>query len=262
MLANSPEDGKEITQESVLNSPTELIATAVHELKTPLTLISGLASVLKDGGYGKVSPQQKKQLARIGTSSDRMLKVVDSILDLERIKQGRYIAAQQLVSVKKIIKEVLHELQPRIRERGHTVDVRISSKFPLIIADETQVYQIIFNLLDNAIKYSEDKQAVIIKGEADSASMRLHVRDFGVGVSKSDMKVLFSKFGNCKQPVAGHAGSSGLGLYIAHNLAKAMNGEVGVKAMPEGSCFHLSLPIVQQTSLFEGRTLKRGKDAK
>lgn len=235
-----------------LSSPeaqSRLIASVAHELKSPLTLISGLAYQLQDPDFNDShSPQY---LQRIQFSSDRLLSLVDSILRGYEIEQSVLELHFEPLSPLLIMEEVAHELEPHARKQAQLIAVRVSRKKPLVIADRGCLHAVLFNLLDNAIKYTKPEQTIELETRMRGDHAQLVVKDYGVGVKRSDMKRIFAQFGKAHHSVPQWASSTGLGLYIAKQLTEAMNGQLELTRRKNGSSFLVNLPISRQMGLFE-----------
>jgi signal transduction histidine kinase len=226
-----------------------LIASVAHELKTPLTLISGLASQLQSGDFDRDNYQQ--QLERIEFSSDRLLSLVDSILRGYEIKQNAMELHLEPLSPLLIMEEVAHELEPHARKQAQLIAVKNSRRKPLVLADKGCLHAIIFNLLDNAIKYTRPEQTIELEARLKNGYAQLAVKDYGVGIKRSDVKKIFTQFGKSQRPIPANSTSTGLGLYIAKQLTEAMNGQLELSRRRDGSSFLVNLQLSHQLNLFE-----------
>lgn len=233
--------------------PLDLVATTAHELKSPLTLINGLAAMLEAGEFGKTTLAQRKYLGRISATSERLMTIVDGLLAVNRSQHRRLSLQLQPMMISALIKEVVEELDPQLKARGMRVRLQITRKVPPVIADKNCMHQIVFNLLDNAIKYSPAKTIVNIKVQLREDQLVMQISDQGIGIKPTEIEKLFERFATQAQPVAEQAGSSGLGLYIVKNLVELQGGSITATALSQGSCFTVSLPVAQQLALFINR---------
>lgn len=235
---------------------SDLISTTVHELKSPLTLISGLSSMLKLGDFGEISSQQEHYIHRIMLTSDRLLTLVDSLLSVGKYKRDSLELDLEPISAASLVRQVCVELEPLLREKKLTFSVQRPRQLPPVMADRQALYQVLYNLVDNAIKYSREEGRIKIHYKHEEDKLRISIIDEGVGVSQKDIERVFKQFGTSRQPIQAHAGSSGLGLYIVKNLMDALGGEIHVKTLENGSCFYILLPIARQLSLFSGEVIR------
>lgn len=226
----------------------QILAGIAHELKTPLTLISGLSSELQDPSFNAEQYQQYVQ--RIQFSSDRLLGLVDSILRGYELEQDMLDLHLEPVNAQLIMEEVAHELDPHARKQAQLIAVRSHHK-QTILADRGCLHAILFNLLDNAIKYSNPESTIELEARLRRGQAQLVVKDYGAGIKKTELKKLFAQFGRVQRPVPQWASTTGLGLYIARQLTEAMSGSLELSRRHDGTSFLVNLQLSKQLSLFE-----------
>lgn len=227
----------------------QIIAGMAHELKTPLSLISGLSSELQ-----QIDPSAEKYqryVQRIQFSSDRLLQLVDTILRGYELQQDMLELNLEPVNPVAIMEDVAHELMPHAKKQAQLVAVTNRAK-KLVVADRGCLHAVLFNLLDNAIKYSKPETVIELESRMRRGSVQLMVKDFGDGIKKQDLKRLFSQFGRVQRPVPQWATTTGLGLYIAKQLTEAMNGSLTLSRRKTGTNFLVNLATSSQLNLFEG----------
>ncbi len=226
----------------------QLLASVAHELKTPLTLISGMASQLQSN---TVDPKQYQQyVERIQFSSDRLLGLVDSILHGYELEQDMLELNIEPLSPHLIMEEVAHELEPHARRQAQLIAVRSTRQRHPVLADKGCLHAVLFNLLDNAIKYSHPETTIELEARLRRGYAQVAVKDYGQGIQKADLKRLFAQFGRVQRPVPQWATTTGLGLYIAKQLTEAMNGSLELTRRRDGSNFLVNLQLSRQLSLF------------
>lgn len=232
-------------------SQFNLVVNAVHELKSPLVLIQGLANMLLDQEFGSINTEQRQAIERIAVSSQRLLRLIDGLLNIGRWreKSPRLIASP--IAMPDLLNSVLEELKPIITRRSIIVKRDYKKIVPSVLGDWQLVYQIIFNLVDNALKYSPPRSSIQINLSQKGGFLHVRIRDHGIGINPKEVGLLFERFGNTgKQVFEPHAGSSGLGLFIVKNLAELHGGFVSVKPLARGTSFNVGLPITDQLPLF------------
>lgn len=226
----------------------QLLASVAHELKSPLTLISGLSSQLQ---HPSVNPKNYIQsLERIQFSSDRLLNLIDSILKGYELNRNMLELNIEPVSPHLILEEVAHELEPHARKQAQLIAVKSSNKKHLLLADKNCLHAVLFNLLDNAIKYSKAETTIELESRLRRGQAQLVIKDYGLGIKKADLKKLFEQFGRVQRPVPQWATTTGLGLYIARQLTEAMNGQLELTRRKDGTSFLVNLQLSHQLSLF------------
>lgn len=232
--------------------PLDLVATTAHELKTPLVLITGLAEMLQKGNFGRLTKDQSRYIGKIENASERLLQMVENLLTINRSEHGRLMLQFEPVSVTTVMQRVLEELAPRITQQQMTIIWAPHLNLPPVRADNSSLYQVLFNLLDNTLKYSPAGSTVTLRFKRLPGRLVVQIRDQGFGIKPSDINKLFERFGVVNQPIGANASSSGLGLFIVKNLVQLQGGEISVKRLRRGTCFSLSLPAVDQMELFGG----------
>lgn len=232
-------------------SQMDVVATAAHELKTPLSLIAGLSSMLKKGELGTVDETQAHYLEKIEYSSDRLLRLTEGLIAMNRYTSDASAMQFEAVEVGSVITQVIAELEPLATQHKQEVVFKSKRALPVILANHQSVYQIFFNLIDNALKFSPTGSSVVVTARVTGEHLHVQVRDRGVGISSKELKQLFRRYGNNPQPSSTMPGSSGLGLYIVKNLVELQKGTITAQPLVRGTCFKVELPTIQQLSLFD-----------
>lgn len=238
------------TDRRVGTMPLDLVATTVHELKSPLILILGLADLLKEEELGKINSNQRQSLVRITQSTQRLLQIVNSLITINRASHKQLAVESQPVNLSSVIENVLHETKPFLDKSGIKVISRGNRNLPPVLGDKSLLHQLFLNLIDNAAKYAEPKSNIQINYRKRRKSLEVQLVDRGFSVKPTEVKYLFERFGKQVQPIRAHAGSSGLGLFIAKNFANMQGGDIRAKALGEGTCLTIRLPLAQQLALF------------
>lgn len=227
----------------------QLLASVAHELKSPLTLISGLSAELQNSTMDPAKYQQ--YVSRIQFSSDRLLGLVDSILRGYELNQDMLELRLEPVYPQLIMEEVAHELYPHAKKQAQLIAVKQHRKRHNVLADRGCLHAVLFNLLDNAIKYSHPETTIELEERLKNGYSQIAVKNYGQIIKKAELKRLFSQFGRVKSPVPRWATTTGMGLYVARQLTEAMNGQLSMIRRRDGSSFLVNLPLSKQLSLFE-----------
>lgn len=236
---------RNITRERQLDKlKDEFVSIASHELRTPMTAIKGLISMIFEGDYGPVSQDMKEPLADIASSTQRLIELVNDMLDVSRIEGGRIKYQLQNIRVADLIKEILELMHPVAVHKKLELRFDQANGTEVIQADPNKVKQILSNLIGNSMKFT-DKGFVEIRYVAHGELMIISVRDTGIGIKPEDAKKLFSKFQQVTSSQLGRPVGTGLGLYISREFAKKMGGDLWIANSVEGvgSVFSLSVPI-------------------
>jgi signal transduction histidine kinase len=197
--------------------------------------------VLQDEVFGPLSGEQHEMLANVVTGADRMLVMVNNLLDISRMAAGGLGLSVGPCAYHDVVAEVARTLSPLASSKGQRLEVLPC--LSTVHADPVRVVQILTNLIDNAIKFTPEGGEIRIRSTLDSGVLRTEVRDTGPGIADDDLPRLFKRFQQLDMSLERRAGGAGLGLSIAKALVEAHGGTIGVEsALGQGSCFWFTLP--------------------
>ncbi len=224
---------------------SEFIANVSHELRTPLNSIIGFSKVLLSRIDGDINPTQEVDLNAIYNSGRHLLEIINSILDLSKIEAGKMELNFTEVDLGPVIEDIVMAGQTLIMGKRVRLDSRFLSEIPPIEADATKLRQVIFNLLSNAAKFTEEGWITIQTGLV-SDHVSISVIDTGVGIDKDSLGNIFERFRQADGSSTRRAGGTGLGLSIAKKFIEMHNGAITVESkLGKGSVFTISLPLRQ-----------------
>ena len=226
--------------EAASQAKTELLSQVSHELRTPLTAMIGFAELLLSE---PVAPQQERHIRTILKAGDHLLALVNDILDVSRLDEGRLTLSPEPVGVGQVVGEVFDLTRPMAGEMRVTVRVpRIPSSLS-VSADPQRLKQVLLNIVTNAIKYNRRGGRVEISAAAVDGHCRVAVADTGPGLRPEEMERLFAPFERLSAS-ASEVEGTGLGLALSKGLTEAMGGSIGVESRPgKGSTFWVELPL-------------------
>ncbi|WP_100752322.1 response regulator [Vibrio salilacus] len=231
----------QLKAENANEAKSRFLAMMSHELRTPLNAVLGYIDVLL--GY----PYQKDQveiLEKMECSAELLLVLIDDILDLSRIESGEFPIKYQWVNLKTELSQVLEHFRELALSKGLQLDLDIAlDKHDYIWVDRARVMQIVFNLIGNAIKFTEHG-SVSLQAQLSDSKLQIKVKDTGIGIERSRLKAIFSQFKQADDSITRKYGGSGLGLAISQRLAKLMNGAIEVSSvLGLGATFVVELPV-------------------
>ncbi|PJE50504.1 MAG: hypothetical protein COV29_03795 [Candidatus Yanofskybacteria bacterium CG10_big_fil_rev_8_21_14_0_10_36_16] len=222
---------------------SQFLSFASHQVKAPMAIVKGYADLIAKGDYGEVPEEVKNTANKIKNSADKMISLVEELLNLRKIEEGKIEYDMKTKDITFIIKEVVDELQTLADDKKLHLNFETPTKQFNAKIDEGKFKQIIQNLVENSIKYTEEGWIKVTIEEKDDSAL-ITVSDSGIGMSKETTNDLFEQF---------HRGSgksrsikgTGLGLYIAKKMIEAHNGKVWAESEGEGkgSQFHVQLPL-------------------
>jgi PAS domain S-box-containing protein len=228
----------------------EFVATVSHELRTPLTSIAGSLGLLIGNGAGKLPEPTVRLLAIAHKNSQRLVRLINDILDMEKIESGRVVFDLEQVELRSLAEQAIED--NRGFAEGYAVAVRLdpASVACQVSADPDRLLQVITNLLSNAIKFSPRDNEVVVAIEHRDNAVRMTVRDHGPGIPDEFKSRVFDKFAQADACDARQKGGTGLGLSIVKQIVTRLGGEVGfADASGGGTVFHVELPACGQTAI-------------
>jgi signal transduction histidine kinase len=225
---------------------SQFLANMSHELRTPLNAILGYTELILDGIYGDPSPEIQDVLKRVESNGRSLLRLINDVLDLSKIEAGQLSLSVGEYALDEVIRTVAASLESLATEKGLSLTVAIPTHMPRILGDEQRVAQVLFNLVGNAIKFTEAGQ-VAIRAEVSPAQVAVHVCDTGPGVEVSDQAKIFEEFQQVDNSSTRTKGGSGLGLAISKRLVQMHGGTIWLTSqLGEGSTFSFTLPLAPE----------------
>jgi signal transduction histidine kinase len=218
---------------------SEFVSFATHQLRAPLTAMKGYTSLILEGEMGKVNADVKQAVKRIFDSSSTLENIVDDYLNISRIELGTLQYNFDMVNLKDVLDSVVEELKPNIEKKGLELNVVINStgmntRF-MVRADKDKIRQVITNLIDNSVKYTPSGSInVSLDKDTNRRKILISIKDTGVGISPDVMPKLFSKFVRADNANKQNIFGTGLGLYIASQIALAHHGRIWAESRGEG----------------------------
>jgi len=222
---------------------SEFLATMSHELRTPLNSIIGFTGIILKGITGKITKEQKKQLSMVYGSAKHLLNLINDILDLSRIESGKMETLEESFKVEEVISEVTQTLSPMISQKPLKLIKEIPDEIPEIYSDRKKVFQIILNLANNAVKFT-DKGEIKIECNIENENLRVSVSDTGIGIKKENMDYLFEAFRQIDGTAQRRYEGAGLGLHLCKKLVAVLDGKIWAESeYGKGSRFTFILPL-------------------
>jgi PAS domain S-box-containing protein len=236
---------RDISQRSALDRmKDEFISTVSHELRTPLTSIRGALGLLASGIMGELSEKGENLLRIALSNSERLVRLINDILDLEKIQSGREPLMFRAVQIGDIVRQAIDGMQP-VADAGGVQLIHDAAQAE-IYADPDRLLQVLTNLLSNAIKFSPPNSTVSIMQRQEKAGITLSVIDHGRGIPEDKLEVIFGRFQQVDASDSRQKGGSGLGLAICRTIMMQHSGKIWAERNPvRGSTFRLFLPFKQ-----------------
>ena len=217
---------RDITKERAIDkSKSEFVSLASHQLRTPLSAIKWYAEMLLDGDAGKLSAKQQSFLKEIYKGNQRMVDLVNSLLNVSRLELGTFMVSPELLDITQIAKDAVAELASLLKKKKIKIDEKYSD-LPKINLDKKLTHIIFQNLLSNAVKYSPDKSNVKISISKDKRNINIEVADKGIGIPKNQHRQVFTKLFRADNVREKDTTGTGLGLYIVKSILDHLGGKI------------------------------------
>ncbi len=224
---------------------SEFMNIGAHELKTPLIPIVGYLDMMKDGK--NLNDSQKTQIKTCLRNAKRLQLLVNDILDMSKLEAGSMKFEMGKVDILSVIKNSVTDMKEEAKKQGMELKSELPDSLPEITADEYRITQVLTNLINNAIKYNRPKGSITVSASRGDGKIKVSVSDTGIGISKKDMKKLFTKFFQADTSARRKHGGTGLGLAICRSIVRHHGGKIWTESkLGKGSRFIFTLPIKKQ----------------
>jgi len=222
---------------------SEFIAIAAHQLRTPLSGVKWTLKMMIDGDIGPITEEQKKFLQKSYQTNERMIYLVNDLLSVAHIEEGRFVYELQECQLEDLIAEVIAGFKKNLEAKQLDLEIK-RVKLPKIKVDQEKIRLALQNLLDNAIRYTPNKGRIQIELKQDNNNLKVIIKDNGWGIPKEQQARLFTKFFRGSNIIKRDTEGTGLGLYIVKNIIEAHHGQIGFGSEENrGSIFWFSLPL-------------------
>jgi signal transduction histidine kinase len=222
----------------------EFLALTTHDLRSPLTVISGVISFFTSGRLGELSPEQKNMVRMMERNTQNLIELVNDLLDAAKLESGSLQLELAPTDVRALIHEVCEPFQPLAGEKGITLTQELPGELPHVNADRPKLRRVIVNLLSNALKFTKKGGRVNVRAERSGAGVHVSVADTGVGIAAEDIPLLFDKYEQARHRATRGEKGTGLGLFITRQLVELHGGEIHVESeVGKGSTFSFTLPV-------------------
>ncbi len=219
------------------------LATMSHELRTPLNSIIGFTGVVLAGLAGPLNEEQIKQLTFVKDAAQHLLKLINDVLDISKIEAGETDVTLEIFAVRSILERVMDTVEPGAKEKGIELQLDVSPEVGEVRSDPRRYEQIVLNLVNNAIKFTE-VGTVRILASIVGERLKCSVEDTGIGIADEHREVLFAPFQQIDSSLSRQQEGTGLGLSITKKLLELLGGEIFVSSEPgKGSVFTFTLPL-------------------
>ena len=230
--------------ERLSDAKTRFLSIISHELRTPLHAILGFGRVLERGAYGALNERQLVYLDDLLQAGEHMRRLIDDLLDLQRISEGRDQLHPMAQSIAPLTRDALRVIRALAAERGQALLENVPDDLPEVVVDARALVQIVTNLVTNAIKYTSSGGRIELRARAAGPLVVVEVEDDGAGIAPEDQARIFEYFSQVDERVPHRLRGSGLGLALTRALVERLGGTISLDSKPgRGSIFRFTVPV-------------------
>lgn len=234
--------------EDALRTKSDFTSMVSHELRTPLTAIKEGISLVADGTTGKLNKDQKEFLDIAKRNVDRLTRLINDVLDLQRLEAGMPFFNLVPNDINDVVNEVCNMMVTMVKDKALTLELKLDRKLPPVTFDKDKIIQVLMNLINNALKFTE-KGGITVTTHRDGNAVMVSVRDTGPGIRPADIPRLFRRFEQLDTGTERKPGGTGLGLAISKEIIEMHGGKIWVEsAFGEATTFSFNLPIIERRS--------------
>lgn len=237
----------DLTREKAIDDmKSEFISVVAHQLRTPLSAIKWSLKMVLDGDAGKINKEQREFLLKGYESNDRMIQLVNDLLNVSRIEEGRFGYSFEIADIEEVLNDVVTEIQELMEARHIGLEIDKPASLPQLFIDKSKMGLVLENLLNNSLKYTPEYGKIILKITPREKEMLISVKDNGVGIPEADKPKIFKKFFRAANVVRMETEGSGLGLFMVKNIVEKHKGAINLESEEgKGTEVTIALPLVQ-----------------
>jgi PAS domain S-box-containing protein len=225
-----------------LDAKSEFLSMVSHELRTPLVPIMGYSDLMLTGTFGEIPDDFREPLNFINSSAESLKNLIDDLLEINQLDRGTLKIVPGIIEIENILQEIIKTYS--VVERNKPVSISLECEKFKISVDSRRLAQIIPNLLNNSIKYSDESVDIHMRAYNKNGMGYISISDNGIGIPKEELPNIFNSFYQIEDIITRHHGGAGLGLAIVKNLTEAMNGIIHVESeLGKGTIFTISFPL-------------------
>jgi len=239
----------DITREKYIEQlKTEFVSLAAHQLRTPLSGIKWSLKMMLDGDLGPLFEEQKDFLKKALMANERLIRLVNDLLDVTRIEEGRYLYKLEEKDIVKIVEDVFNSYLELAKEKSIDFELeKLKDSFPLVKVDEEKIKLAIQNLIENALIYTLPKGKVTVTIDLQNGNFFFKVKDTGIGIPKQVQDRIFTKFFRAPNAAKIDTEGSGLGLFITKNIIESHGGKIWFESEEgKGTTFYFTIPVKKE----------------
>jgi signal transduction histidine kinase len=225
----------------------EFLALTTHDLRSPLTVISGVINFFTSGRLGDLTPEQKNMVSMMERNTQNLIELVNDLLDASKLESGTMRLDFASIELGGLIAELREQMLPMAREKEIALEAALPDDLPPLRADRAKLRRVLVNLLSNALKFTPRGGRIEVGAARDGELVRVSVADTGVGIPPEDLARLFDKYEQARSRATRSEKGTGLGLYITRQLVELHGGRINVESeVGHGSTFSFTIPVAEE----------------
>ncbi len=226
---------------------SEFLASMSHELRTPLNSIIGFADVLLEGLDGDLNDRMEEDVRLIRDSGSHLRELIGEILDMSKIEAGRMELRYERIDMREMAQDIIATARPLVQQKSLDLFLELADDVEIVEADRTRIRQVMWNILGNAVKFTERGHVKLTVDIEENKMMRIGIHDTGIGIKPENIPVVFEQFRQVDGKLNRKVGGTGLGLPITKKLIEIHGGDIWIESeVGEGSTFWFTLPLTEQ----------------
>ena len=235
-----------LEQEKLIQKKLAFISTVSHELRTPLMVIMEGIDLVLDKDLGDLNPKQRDLLETAKRNVQRLARLVNSILDFQKLESGMYKLNIRQNDINEVVREIHESMAPAARRKGLEFTLNLADGVPKIGFDRDRICEVVMNLVDNAVKFTKKGSVSITTSRVENI-IRFSIQNTGPEIKKDDLSKIFDPFEQVMKKDKRAKGETGLGLAICKDIIEKHRGKIWAESGPgRGTAFHFVLPIVER----------------
>ncbi|MFL6255466.1 MAG: ATP-binding protein [Pyrinomonadaceae bacterium] len=222
----------------------EFLALTTHDLRSPLTVISGVINFFTSGRLGDMTAEQRNMVAMMERNTQNLIELVNDLLDASKLESGTMRLDFSTIELSALLDELRHQMQPLAAEKEIALEEGVPSELPPLRADRAKLRRVLVNLISNAVKFTPRGGRVSLSAAPEGPLVRVSVTDTGVGIPEEDLRDIFDKYAQARSRATRSEKGTGLGLYITRQLVELHGGHIEVQSeVGKGSTFSFTIPV-------------------
>jgi signal transduction histidine kinase len=224
----------------------EFLALTTHDLRSPLTVISGVINFFTSGRLGEMTAEQKNMVAMMERNTQNLIELVNDLLDASKLESGTMRLDAATIELRGLVGDLSEQMQPLAREKEIALEEDLPEDLPELRADRAKLRRILVNLVSNALKFTPKGGRVRLGASREGGFVRVSVADTGVGIPREDLHDIFDKYAQARSRATRSEKGTGLGLYITRQLVELHGGKISVQSeVGKGSTFSFTIPVAE-----------------